>query len=313
MRLTQFPDIHWLRSQAKNNFQNGRDVNNQPITQQGWPSVVLNTTSFGAERNDIKGPFSLFLNLNGKSIVKASGKSVELTTDNTCIVNKGDFYDLIIPEGDRTDTFNIHFGETLYSEVVKEMSSTTQDLLDNPFYNQAIVNKQTNSIWKSEVINGHIQELKALYGANSYQPDQEYELLANTLTTLLSIQSKDSASHYKLSSLKASTRQELLNRISLSVDYIHAHYAENISLDKLSSIACLSKYHYLRSFKAIHNCTPQQMISHFRFKKSANILSETSLPIAAVGEMIGFGELPAFTRFFTKNAGISPKRFRLEN
>lgn len=313
MRLTQFPDIHWLRSQAKNNFQNGRDVNNRPITQQGWPSVVLNTTSFGAERNDIKGPFSLFLNLNGKSIVKASGKSVELTTDNACIVNKGDFYDLIIPEGDRTDTFNIHFGETLYSEVVKEMSSTTQDLLDNPFYNQTIVNKQTNSIWKSEVINGHIQELKALYGANSYQPDQEYELLANTFTTLLSIQSKGSASHYKLSSLKASTRQELLNRISLSVDYIHAHYAENISLDKLSSIACLSKYHYLRSFKAIHNCTPQQMISHFRFKKSANILSETSLPIAAVGEMIGFGELPAFTRFFTKNAGISPKRFRLEN
>ncbi|MBO3697530.1 AraC family transcriptional regulator [Roseivirga sp. E12] len=313
MRLTQFPDINWLRDQAKNDFQNGRDVNNQPITQQGWPSVVLNTTSFGAERNGIKGPFSLFLNLKGNSIVKANGRSVALTTNNACLVNKGDFYDLIIPEGNRTDTFNIHFGENLYNEVVKEKCSITQNLLDDPFEQKNLVNAHTKSIWKSDCINERIGLLKQFYTSQLSHEDLEYELLAGTLSAVLDIQSEDSLSQHNLSVTKRSTKQELIQRISLSIDYIHAHFAESISLDKLSSIACLSKYHYLRSFKALYNCTPQQMISSYRFQKATDILSRTSHSISEVGIMVGFSELPAFTRFFTKNAGISPKRFRRVN
>lgn len=311
MRLTQFPDIQWLRKQAQNDFQNGKGVNDQPLPQQGWPSVVLNTTSFGAERNGIKGPFSVFINLSGKSLVKAAGKTIELTNDNLCIVNKGDFYDLVIPEGQRTDTFNIHFGEQLYQEVVQYSNCSTDQLLNNPTAEREFPSlTPTRSTWKSQHIHQQIEALSAFYNTEEAPVEQEYELLADLLSTMMDNQQHEALRHQRIDSLKHSTKQELLSRVSLSLDYIHAHYKESISLDELAAIACLSKYHYLRTFKAIHACTPQQMIAKLRFEKATAMLNQSGLPVSEIAPSVGFSELAAFTRFFKKMNGQSPSALR---
>ncbi len=311
MRLKEFPDIQWLRKQAKNNFQDGRGVNNQPLPQQGWPSVVLNTTSFGAERNGIKGPFSVFLNMKGQSLVKSGGKSITLTEDNLCITNKADFYDLIIPEGQRTNTFNIHFGEMLYHQVLKHSTSTTDQLLNDPFDSRNHpYQTHIKSIWKNERVKSQLQILQAYYNTQNDEEDSEYELLAELLSTILSNQAATENQSVRINSLKRSTKQELLSRVSLSVDYIHANYKEPISLDELGAIACLSKYHYLRTFKSIHGCTPLQMIAQLRFEKATAMLRQSSLPVTEIAPSLGFSELAAFTRFFKKMSGQTPSTIR---
>lgn len=311
MRLTQFPDIQWLRKQAQNDFQNGKGINNQPLPQPGWPSVVLNTRSFGAERNGIKGPFSVFINLSGNSLVKAGGKTIELTNDNLCIVDKGEFYDLIIPEGQRTDTFNIHFGEQLYREVAQFSNHSTDQLLDNPSFEGAFPSlTPTRSTWKTQHIHQQIEILNAYYKTEGAPIEQEYELLADLLSTMMHNQQHEALRHHQINSLKRSTKQELLNRVSLSLDYIHAHYNESIGLDELAAIACLSKYHYLRTFKAIHSCTPQQMIAKLRFEKAISMLNQGGFPIAEIAPSLGFSEVAAFTRFFKKMSGQSPSALR---
>lgn len=314
MLLDQFPDINWLREQAKNNFQNSKGINNLSLQEQGWPSVVLNTTSYGAERNSIKAPFSLFLNLSGKSIVKASGKSIELTSDNLCTVNKGGFYDLIIPEDTRTDTFNIHFGDQLYSDVLKVFNNSANELLDSPFGKDHSSHQlNMKSTWKDGRINQHIQALRKYYQQPQGSRDHEYELLGELLFTMLEYCKNDRLQHHQISSLKTATKKELLNRITLSVDFMHAHYKEAINLDELAAIACLSKYHYLRTFKSIYGYTPQQMIAKLRYEKAISLLKDSTTPIMEIAPSLGFSELAAFTRFFTKHAGLSPKAFRINN
>ncbi len=311
MRLTQFPDIQWLRKQAQNNFQNGKGVNDQPLPQQGWPSVVLNTKSFGAERNGIKGPFSVFLNRSGKSLVKADGKTIELTDNNLCIVNQGDFYDLIIPEGQSTNTFNIHFGEQLYKEVAQYSNYSTDQQLDNPSTDGGLQSRTpTRSTWKTENVHQQIEALNTFYKTGEATLEKEYELLADLLSTMMDNQQHEALRHQRIDSLKLSTKQELLSRISLSLDYIHAHYNESINLDELAAIACLSKYHYLRTFKAIHACTPQQMIAKLRFEKAVSMLIQGNLPVMEIAPSLGFSELAAFTRFFKKMSGQSPSALR---
>lgn len=314
MRLTQFPDIQWLRKQAKENFQNGKGVNDQPLPQKGWPSVVLNTTSFGAERNGIKGPFSIFLNLSGKSIVKADGKHIELTDDNLCTINQGDYYDLIIPESYKTDTFNIHFGDQLYDDVVKNLSESTNQLLNNPFEKPSISYQTvTKSTWKSAPIHRHINTLIDFYQLDGQDETKEFELLGGLLNTMLQEQWSEAQKHQGIDALKPSTQKELSSRINLSIDYIHAHFKEKVSLDELASIACLSKYHYLRTFKSLYGCTPQQMIAQLRFQKATCLLKGSEQSLSEIAPYLGFSELAAFSRFFYKNAGCSPKAYRLNN
>lgn len=314
MRLTEFPDIYWLRKQANNNFQDGKAANNQPLDRKGWPTVVLNTTSFGAERNGIKGPFSIFLNLSGESLVKVGGKTVQLTTDNLCMVNSGEFYDLIIPEGSRTDTFNMHFGERLFNDVLSFRNGTAQQLLDDPMRSyETNCSSKIQSTWKDERVHGKVLALSQFYQIHKGEQDLEYELLGDLLSTVLSSKQDQYPNQSALAALKNSTRRELSMRLSMSVDYMHAHFRETITLDELSTIACMSKYHYLRTFKSIYKCTPQRMVAELRLKKASQLLKENDQPISEIAPFLGFSELAAFTRFFSKQTGLSPKAFRLSN
>ncbi len=312
MLLNQFPDINWLREQARTNFQNKKGIGNFQLLDSGWPNVVLNTKSNGAERTGIKAPFSIFLNISGKSRVKAGGKEVLLTENNFCIVNKDQFYDLLIPEYAETNTFNIHFGDRLFSEVSHALNSTTQKLLDNPLEELRFPDVQIKSEWKTEKLSNLLYCLSQLYKEAPIDTPQhaEYELLSDVLGHVIESCRKDLRSLDQLNVLKASTRKELMSRINLSIDYMHAHFNTDISLDRLSEVACLSKYHYLRTFREVMKCTPLQMISRLRFNKAQALILNTDKPLSEISVEVGFSELASFSRFFTKHSHSSPKALR---
>lgn len=312
MRLSQFPDIHWLRAQAKTNFSNQRAVDNLALVGKGWPSVVLNTRSLGAERTDIIAPFSLFLNLAGNSLLRSEGKEITLTADNFCIVNKGHTYDLIIPEN--ATTFNIHFGDTLFSDIVSTLQKKHEALLDSPLdLNTNRVDFNAKSIWKNETLKKSLAKLQLFYHQNKlneFADHREFELLSKILSMILTEQGRSLSNLSALSSTKVSTRKELMSRLTTSVDYIHAHYHRHISLDELSVVACLSKYHYSRTFKEVYRCTPQQMIAKCRLEKAKSLILSTQMSLSDIGLAIGFSELPAFSRFFNRSMGVSAQSFR---
>ena len=68
--------------------------------------------------------------------------------------------------------------------------------------------------------------------------------------------------------------QQLLyiKRINDVVVYIDANLQEELSLKKLSEIACFSPFHFHRIFSALLNETPNQYIMRRRLEKIANVL-----------------------------------------
>jgi AraC-like DNA-binding protein len=44
------------------------------------------------------------------------------------------------------------------------------------------------------------------------------------------------------------------------MEHIHEHYKEQLSLEKLAAVACVSKYHFVRQFKIRSGYTPYQYI-----------------------------------------------------
>ena len=314
MLLKAFPDIHWLRNKARTNFEDRRDVNGRIIPGKGWPNVVLNTASSGTERTDIVAPFSMFLNLQGSGMVVADGQEVSIHQDTFCLVNKGQNYDLIIPEAGQTTTFNVHFGQQLFDDTVYALGKAHEELLDNPETNACDYHVFTRSRWLEADIACHIALLQDFYHKEGNQSPLEEELLLhNLLTVLLKKAERDRSGFNRIASTKPATKRELMARMVQAVDYIHAHYQRRISLEELSQICCLSKFHFLRIFKTVFHCTPQEYIRAVRMNKAEKLLKGTKLQISEIAEMIGFAEANSFSRFFHKHHKVSPLKYRKQN
>ena len=46
-------------------------------------------------------------------------------------------------------------------------------------------------------------------------------------------------------------KNEYLSRLNRTIDYIHSHSHEDLNLGRLAEVACFSKFHFHRIFKAI--------------------------------------------------------------
>ncbi len=312
MLLQQFPDLIWLQRQAKTNFADGQAENQTRLPEKGWPSVVLNVDARKAERPDILAPFSLFMNLEGSSMVHADGKENPLSTDTYCLVNKGQTYDLIIPNSAKT--FNIHFGEKLVREVEFATSNSHASQLDDLPDNQSIPEVFNRVRWKDQKL-----EILALRLRQFYQSDRdpntdlEYELLGDILRHLLLTAGEDRKFQNRISSKKKSTQQELVRRLMISQDYIHTKLDENITSDELSKISSLSKYHFLRSFKEVFGCAPYQYQQHLKMEKAIMLLKSPTLSIQEISWKLNFQEPASFNKAFKKYTGFSPSDYRARN
>lgn len=99
-------------------------------------------------------------------------------------------------------------------------------------------------------------------------------------------------------------------RISRALRHIEAHGDEALDLDRLASVAAMSKFHFLRTFRRTVGMTPYQYLLSLRLRRAAMRLLTTREPIAQVAYDCGFGDLSTFVNTFRDRFGMSPKAFR---
>ena len=99
-------------------------------------------------------------------------------------------------------------------------------------------------------------------------------------------------------------------RISRVLRHIEAHAAEAIDLGSLAAVACMSKYHFLRSFRRSTGVTPHQYLLGLRLHRAAQRLCSSRDPVSAIAYDAGFGDLSTFNASFRARFGASPGNFR---
>jgi AraC family transcriptional regulator len=99
-------------------------------------------------------------------------------------------------------------------------------------------------------------------------------------------------------------------RISRALRFLEAHARRRLTLDELAAVACMSKYHFLRSFRRVVGLTPHAFLVGLRLRHAAAALRASALPVARVALDAGFGDLSEFHAQFRAAFGASPGRFR---
>jgi transcriptional regulator GlxA family with amidase domain len=103
---------------------------------------------------------------------------------------------------------------------------------------------------------------------------------------------------------------ELLPHLRRAHDYMDAHYTEALPLERLARIACVSKYHFARSFEAAYGDTPMRYLARRRIERAQDLLRSANLTITEICMMIGFSSLGSFSARFSEIVGESPSAYR---
>lgn len=100
-------------------------------------------------------------------------------------------------------------------------------------------------------------------------------------------------------------------QIQKVMKYIERHLDENLSLDVLSEVACLSKFHFHRLFSAYCDISLLQYVRWLRLKRAAHqLVIKKDLSIIQIAMGAGFESHEAFSRAFKKACGLTPQAFR---
>jgi AraC family transcriptional regulator len=91
---------------------------------------------------------------------------------------------------------------------------------------------------------------------------------------------------------------------------LEAAPAEPHPLYDLARTAGQSRFHFLRTFKAVTGVTPHQWLLRARLRDAAERLATSDAPVTEVAFDAGFGDLSNFIRTFRAEFGMSPSRYR---
>lgn len=94
-------------------------------------------------------------------------------------------------------------------------------------------------------------------------------------------------------------------------DYIHANLERDISIEELSAVANLSKYHFIRMFHGHFGSTPHQYVLNCRINRAKAVLSEGTSP-TQTAQLLGFSDVSHLNRRFKRAYGVTPKQYQVQ-
>lgn len=101
-----------------------------------------------------------------------------------------------------------------------------------------------------------------------------------------------------------------LDRYKHLLQFLEAHFKENINIQAVEAISHYSYRNINRIFQALHNETIGHYIKRLRLERAAQYLIHSSTSISDIAYDIGFEDLAAFSKAFKKRYSCSPSSFR---
>ncbi len=102
----------------------------------------------------------------------------------------------------------------------------------------------------------------------------------------------------------------LMARLNIVFNYLDAHFAEDITLEKVADIAGFSKYHFSRLFKQCSGYNFYDYLCYRRIKNAENMLLNPETSITEIALYSGFSSLSTFNRTFKKLKNCTPTEYR---
>jgi AraC-like DNA-binding protein len=103
---------------------------------------------------------------------------------------------------------------------------------------------------------------------------------------------------------------DVLVHLRRSRDHLDRHFAEPFDLDRLATLAGMSRFHFLRSFAITYRTTPAAYLAERRIERAQDLLRTANLTVTEVCHLVGYTSLGSFSSRFRDIVGESPSDFQ---
>lgn len=92
--------------------------------------------------------------------------------------------------------------------------------------------------------------------------------------------------------------------------HIHTRLSESVSIDELSKVAGLSRFHLIRVFRARYGVTPMEYLRQQRVETARIMVRSSGQNLKQIASMVGFSDEFHLSKVFKAAVGVSPSEYR---
>lgn len=135
--------------------------------------------------------------------------------------------------------------------------------------------------------------------SDAYTEIKTSQLLTDLLTLTLTFKNNDM--DYTIKASKS---------LSEVKEYLDNHFTEEIYLETLCDLFCMSKFYLTKEFKKAYGVTISKYVISRRIKYAKELLRFTDKPIDKISEICGFYDTSYFNKQFKTAEDITPFKYR---
>jgi AraC-like DNA-binding protein len=284
---------------------------NPPAASLGKENAVLSGSGTRYYVPDFEGCLSVKTVVSGTAVWETENRRFAVNEDSWLILNDRQRYTITIDSLRPVTTFCLFFERGFVEEIYRAQVTPASGLVDwpQPFQSDRLdfftrIESGVDSLlltvsrqFQAELSSGTMSRL---------QWDERFMRMAETLV----LGRTDALrARQRLPALRKGTREEIYRRLLKGRDFLLSSISERIALKDMAEAACLSPFHFHRSFKRVFGETPHRYLTRHRLEHAARLLSRTDLTVTEICFSSGFESLTSFGGLFRRHFGVSPGKF----
>ena len=92
--------------------------------------------------------------------------------------------------------------------------------------------------------------------------------------------------------------------------YMRSNFHRQISIIEVAEAVGIDDRYLYNLFVASEGISPKRYLTELKMRRARSMLKNTDSKISEIAISVGFPDVLTFSRFFSKNEGVSPKKYR---
>ncbi|OUR71229.1 AraC family transcriptional regulator [Marinomonas sp. 42_23_T18] len=264
------------------------DLKENPLSKQLYPVAMgfykkAQGHSMFREKHD---DYLLIYCVNGEGLLKLNNKSIKISSGDLVVLPKSIAHEYAAKKKTPWSIYWVHLDGTLATNYITQISKQGDaNILPIGLHSRLITDFEAllDTRLSSSLLESHLHSCS---------------LLSQIITYIALL--------YKQTQHKVDKSLNLEAVKSLMLTHIH----QQLDIDTLASTANLSKFHFIKRYKALTGRTPINDFIQMKIERACHLLDISDKSIATIGLELGYEDAYYFSRVFNKIMGISPTQYR---